>query len=156
MLGSLVGAWLRKKAMDKGVRGGSSVWLTVAALGLIRRLYRDHAKKTEVIGLGQPLRPGDRLLVTYPGKPGRRTRKEQRLDDKRRTAEDLEAARMRARADAKQAKWERSRVGRKALARAERNSMRLAADSARRGARAASTEARRRRRRDGTSSAAER
>ena len=62
------------------------MWLVVGAFGVLKRLYRMFAPKTERIQLGERLRPGDELTLRYPGKPGRKVQKEQRLVQTRRTA----------------------------------------------------------------------
>ena len=76
MLKDLLRAWTRKSVMQKGLRGNSPMWLAVGAFGLLRRLYDRRGRRSEQIVLGERIRPGDELVVRYPGKPGRTTRRE--------------------------------------------------------------------------------
>lgn len=85
-MGTLLGALVRKRVLDRGVRNGSSLWLVIGAFGLLRRLYRRLGSKHETIRLGERLRPGDELVVRYPGKPGRKVSKETKLVKARRDA----------------------------------------------------------------------
>jgi hypothetical protein len=85
-MGALLAAFLRRRVRDKGLRNGSSVWLIVGAFGVLRRMYRFFAPKNETIRLGERLRPGDDLVVRYPGQPNRKVRKEQKLVAARRVA----------------------------------------------------------------------
>lgn len=83
---TLLGALVRKRVLDKGLRDGSSVWLVVGAFSLLGRLYLRSASKQETVRLGERLRPGDDLVIRYPGKPDRRVRKETKLVKARRKA----------------------------------------------------------------------
>ncbi len=85
-MGTLLRALVRKRVLDKGLRDGSSLWLVVGAFSLLRRLYRRSASKHETVRLGEQLRPGDDLVIRYPGKPNRRVRKETKLVKARREA----------------------------------------------------------------------
>lgn len=76
MLKDLLRAWTRKSVMQKGLRGNSPMWLAVGAFGLLRRLYDRRGRRAEQIMLGERIRPGDELVVRYPGKPARKTRRE--------------------------------------------------------------------------------
>lgn len=76
MLKQLVRTWARGSVRDKGLRGNSPFWLAMGAFGLLKRLYDRHGRKTETIRLAEQLRPGDELIIRYPGEPGRKTRKE--------------------------------------------------------------------------------
>ncbi len=96
-MGALLRALVRKRVLDRGVRNGSSLWLVVGAFGVLRRLYRMLAPKQETIRLGERLRPGDDLVVRYPGAPGRKVRKETKLVDARRSAATTTYDRERAR-----------------------------------------------------------
>jgi hypothetical protein len=81
--------WARNNVIQKGVRGSSTTWLVIGALGLARRFFADRTKKVETVALGERLRPGDELLLRYPGKPGRKTRKEISIVQKTRTKERI-------------------------------------------------------------------
>lgn len=72
----------------RGVQGGSTFWLLVGAVGILKRAYDRGGRKTETIRLGERLRPGDELVMTYPGKPSRKTRKEKKVIAKRSAAAD--------------------------------------------------------------------
>jgi hypothetical protein len=85
-MGAVLRALVRKRVLDKGLRDGSSLWLVVGAFGLLRRLYRRSAAKHETVRLREQLRPGDDLVIHYPGKPDRRVRKEIKLVKARRQA----------------------------------------------------------------------
>ncbi len=85
-MGTLLRALLRKRVLERGLRDGSSLWLLVGAFSLLRRFYRRSAAKNETIRLRAPLRPGDDLVVRYPGTPGRKVRKESKLVNARREA----------------------------------------------------------------------
>ena len=85
-MGALLAALLRRRVLNKGLRNGSSLWLVVGAFGVLRRLYRLFAPKTERIALGERLRPGDELTIRYPGTPGRKVKKERQLVAARRVA----------------------------------------------------------------------
>lgn len=85
-MGTLLRALVRKRVLDKGLRGGSSLWLVVGAFSLLRSLYQRSASKHETIRLGERLRPGDDLVIHYPGKPDRQVREETKLVEARRKA----------------------------------------------------------------------
>ena len=85
-MGALIAAFIRRRVRDKGVRNGSSLWLVIGAFSVLRRLYRAFAPKNETIRLGEKLRPGDDLVIRYPGPPGRKVQKEQKLVKARRLA----------------------------------------------------------------------
>lgn len=76
MLKSLVRTWVKTSIISKGVRGQSTFWLAIGALGVVRRYFVQHGRRTERIALRERLRPGDELSLRYTGKPGRTTRKE--------------------------------------------------------------------------------
>ena len=76
MLKSLVRTWVKTSIISKGVRGPSTFWLAIGALGVVRRYFVQHGRRTERIALRERLRPGDELSLRYPGRPGRTTRKE--------------------------------------------------------------------------------
>ena len=115
-MGTLLRALLRKRVLDRGVRNGSSLWLVVGAFGVLRRLYRMFAPKNETIRLGERLRPGDDLVVRYPGKPDRKVRKETKLVAARRTAAAEALDRERARlAERAVGKGRRARKAQRAL-----------------------------------------
>jgi hypothetical protein len=84
---TLFRSWVRTSVVTKGLRGQSTFWLVMGAFGVLRRLFAKHGRKTERIALAERLRPGDELLLRYPGKPGRSTRKEIAEVQKRRAAE---------------------------------------------------------------------
>ena len=96
-MGALLRALLRKRVIDRGVRNGSSLWLVIGAFGLLRRMYRTLAPKNETVRLGERLRPGDELVVRYPGEPDRKVRKESKLVASRRSAAAVEHERERTR-----------------------------------------------------------
>ncbi len=85
-MGPVLRALVRKRVLDRGLRDGSSLWLVVGAFSLLGRLYRRSAAKNETLRLRAPLRPGDDLVVRYPGKPDRKVRKESKLVKARREA----------------------------------------------------------------------
>ena len=87
MLKTMVRVWLRTSVVRKGLRGGSTFWLAMGAFGALRRQFEKHGQRTERVALGEQLRPGDELIVRYPGKPGRSTRGEIAEVRKRRNAE---------------------------------------------------------------------
>jgi hypothetical protein len=99
----LLTRWITGSVREKGLRGGSSLWLAVGAFNFIRRLYQRKARRSESIALGEKLRPGDELVLRYPGAPGRKVRKEQRIvaDERARVAAERarEIAALRARVD---------------------------------------------------------
>lgn len=103
MLKQLVRTWVRGSVRDRGMRGNSPFWLTVGAFSLLKRLYDGHARKTETIRLGEQLRPGDELIIRYPGTPGRKTRKEisaaQVLRDRKAAAKAQQAAKLEAKVE---------------------------------------------------------
>ena len=80
------------------MRGNSPFWLSVGAFGLLKRFYNSHARKTETVRLGERLRPGDELIIRYPGDPGRKTRKEisaaQALRERKAAAKAAETAKL--------------------------------------------------------------
>lgn len=106
-MGALLVALLRRRVLNKGLRNGSSLWLVIGAFGVLRRLYRMFAPKTERIQLGERLRPGDELTLRYPGTPGRKVKKEQHLVTARRTAAKnaYEAERARLESEASGRGW---------------------------------------------------
>jgi hypothetical protein len=102
---------------DKGVRNGSSLWLIVGAFSVLRRMYRFFAPKSETIRLGEKLRPGDDLVIRYPGEAGRKVRKEQKLVMARRIAAQAAHERERATLAAKaEGTGRRARKAKRALA----------------------------------------
>lgn len=85
-MGTVLRALVRKRVLDKGLRDGSSLWLLVGAFSLLGRLYRRFGAKEEGVRLRAPIRPGDDLVLRYPGRPGRKVRKESTLVTARREA----------------------------------------------------------------------
>lgn len=85
-MGALLALALRRRALDKGLREGSTLWLLIGAISVVHRLYRKIGPRTETVRLGERLRPGDELTLRYPGKAGRKVRKETRLVAAKRTA----------------------------------------------------------------------
>ena len=83
---SLFRIFVARGVSKKGLRGGSSFWLVVGAFQLIARWYGKHGKRVETTTLTERLRPGDELTLRYPGKPGRKTRREVAADQQRRHA----------------------------------------------------------------------
>lgn len=83
---TLLRALVGRRVIDRGLRDGSPLWLLVGAFSLLGRLYRRSASKHETIRLGERLRPGDDLVIRYPGTPDRRVRKESKLVKARREA----------------------------------------------------------------------
>lgn len=76
MLKSFLRLWVRDSVVNKGLRGNSKLWLTVGAFSLLRRGFDRKGRKVEQVALTERIRPGDELVLRYPGKPGRKTRKE--------------------------------------------------------------------------------
>lgn len=95
---------LRRSVMKKGLQGGSTFWLIVGALGLLRRGYDRLAPKSETIAFGERIRPGDELVLRYPGKPSRQTRKELKFIARRDAAVAAELAHTKGRLSRKIAK----------------------------------------------------
>ena len=100
---SLLRTWVRTSVITKGVKGRSNFWLGVGALGLLMRLFDTNGRRTERVALNERLLPGDELLLRYPGKPGRSTRRKI-AESRRREAAELEArsralSQLRAKAD---------------------------------------------------------
>lgn len=95
---ALLALAVRRRVLDRGLRGGSSFWLVVGAFGVLRRLYTTLSPRSERVQLAERLRPGDELTIRYPGKPGRKVRQEQRLVHARRAAakkaHEIERARL--------------------------------------------------------------
>ena len=116
-MGALISAFIRRRVRDKGVRNGSSLWLIVGAFSVLRRLYRALAPKNETIRLGEKLRPGDDLVIRYPGPPGRKVQKEQKLVKARRHAAQAAHERWRvALTEEAQGTGRRARKAKRALA----------------------------------------
>lgn len=116
-MGALIGAFIRRRVRDKGLRNGSSLWLIVGAFSVLRRLYRALAPKNETIRLGEKLRPGDDLVIRYPGPPGRKVQKEQKLVKARRLAAQAAHERSRvALAEKAQGTGRQARKAKRALA----------------------------------------
>ena len=101
MLKSLVRTWVKTSIVSKGVRGQSTFWLAIGALGVVRRYFVQHGRRTERIALRERLRPGDELSLRYPGRPGRATRKEIAEVLRRKEAEATAHARLVAELQAK-------------------------------------------------------
>jgi hypothetical protein len=89
VLKSLLRSFVKKSILERGLKKSSTTWLMVGAFGILKRLYQSGGKKSEQIALGERIRPGDELIVRYPGTPGRQTRKEVAEVAKRRTAEQV-------------------------------------------------------------------
>ena len=116
-MGALLAALLRRRVVEKGVRNGSSLWLVIGAVGVLRRLYKRMGPRTEQVRLAERLRPGDELTLRYPGVPGRKVQKEQRLVQSRRSAAQSEHEQERARLSERSAgKGRRARRARRLLA----------------------------------------
>lgn len=79
--------WVRSSVVSRGLRGNSTFWLAVGALGLLRRFFEKRGRKVARIRLHERLRPGDELIISYPGRPGRVTRKEVAEVQRRRAAQ---------------------------------------------------------------------
>lgn len=88
---------VRRSVMKKGLQGGSTFWLIVGAIGLLRRGYSRFAPKTETVALGERIRPGDELVLRYPGTPSRQTRKEVKVIARREAVVAAELADSKAR-----------------------------------------------------------
>ena len=103
MLKSLVRNFIKSSVINKGLRGNSSTWLIIGAFSLLKRLYNQSGGRAETVALKEKIRPGDELIVKYPGAPGRGVRKEVNELTKRRTAaaaeRAAEIARLQTRAD---------------------------------------------------------
>lgn len=116
-MGTLLRALIRKRVLDKGLRDGSSLWLVIGAFSLLRRMYRKLATKSETIRIGERLRPGDELVLRYPGTPDRHVRKESTLVKARREAAAVAFEKERAELAAKAAgRGRRARKASRALA----------------------------------------
>jgi hypothetical protein len=83
---SLLRVLLSRGVAQKGLRGGSPIWLAIGALQLLRRFYSRSGKRSETVTLSERVRPGDELIIRYPGKAGRKTKKEIAATQKSRTA----------------------------------------------------------------------
>jgi hypothetical protein len=92
VLKSLVRNFIKTSVLNKGLRGNSSAWLVIGAFSLLKRLYNQSGGRTETVALKEKIRPGDELIVKYPGAPGRGVRKEVHELTKRRTAAAAERA----------------------------------------------------------------
>jgi hypothetical protein len=113
----VLAALLKRTVMRRGIQGGSTFWLLVGAVGLLRKGYDRMARKTETIALAERIRPGDELIFRYPGPPSRQTRKETKVIAKRATAAQLERDRSIAKLTQKADRGGlRARKARKALA----------------------------------------
>jgi hypothetical protein len=80
---------MKKSVFDRGLKNGSSTWLLIGAFGILKRLYQRGGRRSEQVALAERIRPGDELIVRYPGAPARKTRKEITEVKKRRTAEQV-------------------------------------------------------------------
>jgi hypothetical protein len=101
---------------QKGLRGGSTLWLAIGALQFVGRLYNRKGKRSESITLAERIRPGDELIVRYPGKPGRKTKREIGAIQKRTTAAKREFERQRTKLESQaNAGGRRGRKAAKAL-----------------------------------------
>ena len=92
MLKTLVRSFVRTSVINKGLRGNSSAWLIIGAFGILKRLYDRTGGRQETVALTEKIRPGDELIVKYPGVPGRGVRKEISELTKRRNAAAAERA----------------------------------------------------------------
>lgn len=100
----------------RGLRGGSTLWLAIGALQFIGRLYNRKGKKSESVTLAERIRPGDELIVRYPGKPGRKTKREIGVVQKRATEAQRQFERQRKDLEARRdAGGRRGRKAAKAL-----------------------------------------
>ncbi len=89
MLKSLLRGWIGRSVVERGLKKSSPTWLIIGAFSLLKRFYRASGKKSERVALSERIRPGDELVLRYPGKPDRKTRKEVTQVQKRRTAEQV-------------------------------------------------------------------
>jgi hypothetical protein len=118
MLTGIIRLFFKRKIVDKGLRDGSSPWLIIGAFSLLRRMYRSLGPRSERIRLKEQLRPGDELLLRYPGKPHRKVRKETRIvAAKRVEAAAAQETRRRQLAAIADGKGRRSRQAKQALER---------------------------------------
>ncbi len=79
-------------------------------------MYRFFAPKNETIRLGEKIRPGDDLVIRYPGQAGRKVRKEQKLVTARRSAAQADHERRRLALAAKaEGSGRRARKAKRAL-----------------------------------------
>ncbi len=87
MVRSLLRRWIRGSILTKGLKGNSTFWMAMGALNLLHRYFAKNGRRSERIAMGERLRPGDELLVRYPGQPNRATRREIAEVTRRRNAE---------------------------------------------------------------------
>jgi hypothetical protein len=92
VLKSLVRSFIKTSVLNKGLRGNSTAWLIIGAFSVLKRLYNQSGGRTETLALREKIRPGDELIVKYPGAPDRGVRKEINELGKRRTAAAAERA----------------------------------------------------------------
>lgn len=92
MLKSLFRNFIKTSVINKGLRGNSSAWMVVGAFGLLKRFYDRGGHRSEQVVLTERIRPGDELVLKYPGKPARGVRKEIDELSKRRNAAVAERA----------------------------------------------------------------
>jgi hypothetical protein len=92
VLKSFVRNFIKTSVVNKGLRGNSSAWLVIGAFSILKRLYNQGGGRSETVALTEKIRPGDELIVKYPGAPGRGVRKEINELTKRRTAAAAERA----------------------------------------------------------------
>jgi hypothetical protein len=92
VLKSLIRNFIKTSVVNKGLRGNSSAWLVIGAFSMLKRLYNKAGGRTETVAFTEKIRPGDELIVKYPGKPVRGVRKEVTELTKRRAAAAAERA----------------------------------------------------------------
>lgn len=61
--------------MRKGVRGDSTFWLIVGALGVLRHLQQRHGRPHETVVLRERIRPGDTVQLHLPDEGSTRRRR---------------------------------------------------------------------------------
>ena len=73
----LLRRYLRVNATQKGLFGGSQLWLAVWAFGTVRRLLRRFEGKEPTLDFSSPLAPGQTLVISHPApaKGSRRSRR---------------------------------------------------------------------------------
>ena len=77
MIGALLKKVFRKK-LGQGAKTGSSFWLTIGAISLLRRGYKRLGRKQERVAFGHKVRPGEEVIMRHSGPPARAVRKDRR------------------------------------------------------------------------------
>lgn len=70
-------SYVRVNVLRRGLTGNSRLWMAIGAGVALRRLYRRFGGKDEAPVFGEPLAPGERLVITYAGAPLPRRRLQQ-------------------------------------------------------------------------------